>query len=498
MNLRSKKGVTVLKVLSVAAFILLVLSIEIPRRMWNEQENRTQLARKRMLEMSDCMIVFHQEYGSFSNDLKKVFDFAYAFDTLMVSAPDIEIEILDIDTTSVRVSFSATKHYKDLNVVTSAGEPENIERRELFTRYLESIGCPAASVVMRSDAEEINMLLRGEPHKDHYRTLKERYYLSSENETEILYNVGREISVTLLLRNPNLNLRSHTVNISGPSNILAIANYKGENDIYWDFISKDKIEIEYLKDPELEVQTVNMAKYVFPDIETDRTPYLCPSTLDQFIVSYNLSAEVGMNVTFFNKNMRNVESLTKDKDIISLNDNQILANYFLNLVKLRAERNVAEFVREYEMDGDSTYSSDAQKEMLFTRFFAERMKDFVEREPVEDELKRTIDSPEEESDRRFSENEIFRLLFSVNPGQNVAEEMKKEENREALSSIAAFYEVHVLSTDTVSVRIDSPVNDHSEFKGYDRNILQRRFLFGITDDVNAGYVDNGTPSWRTE
>ncbi|MBN2857733.1 MAG: hypothetical protein JXN63_04965 [Candidatus Delongbacteria bacterium] len=498
MRFRSKKGGMILKILSVIAFILLILSIEVPRRAWNEQAKRTDLARKRMIEMSDCEIVYLQEKGSFSKDLKAVYDFASNFDSLMVSRPDIDIEILDIDTTKIRVSFTQVKHFKDLEVVPKGGDLDNIEEKGKFTSYLESVGCPTASLIMDSDAEEIEMLLKGETHKDHYRWLKEKFYKSSENETEKLFNAGKDISVTLQLRNPNLGLKSYNVHLSSRSNILAVANYKGEKDIFWDFVSKDQISIEIEKDQTPEVQNVNMARYVFPDFETDKTPYLCPSTLEQFKVSFNLSAQVGMNITFLKEGMKNFDAITKDKDVVKLADNQILSNYYLNTIRLRAERNVADFVREYEMDGDSTYSSDEQKTELFKKFFAERMKDFVEKEPLKDELKKTIDSPEDESEKRFSEQERFNLLFAANPGASVSEEMKKEENREALSMISCFYSTEILKVDTVSVKIESPIDENSDFKGYSRNILQKKFLFGIDDDKNAGYVDNGTPSWRNE
>lgn len=499
MRFRSKKGGMILKILSVIAFILLVLSIEVPRRAWNEQAKRTDLARKRMMEMSDCEIVYLQEKGSFSKDLKAVYDYAVNFDSLMVSRPDIDIEILDVDTTKVRVSFTQVKHFKDLNVVPKGrADLDNIEDKAKFTSYLESVGCPTASLIMESDAEEIEMLLKGETYKDHYRWLKEKFYKSSENETEKLFNGGKDISVTLQLRNPNLGLKSYNVHLSSRSNILAVANYKSEKDIYWDFISKDQIDLVMEKDETPEVQFVNMGRYVFPDFETDKTPYLCPSTLDQFKVSFNLSAQVGMNITFLKNDMEKFDDLTLNKEVIKLTDNQILSNYYLNTVKLRAERNVADFVREYEMDGDSTYSSEEQKTELFKRFFAERMNDFVANEPHKDELKKTIDSPESESEKRFSEQERFKLLFSANPGAAVSEEMKKEENKESLSNISCFYDTEILQIDTVSVKIQSPIDENSEFKGYSRNLLQKKFLFGIDDDKNAGYVDNGTPSWRNE
>ena len=106
MFLSSRKGNIVLKTLSVIAFILLVLSIEIPRRAWNKQADRQEQAQKRMMDMSDFEVVYMQETDVFSKDLKKVFDFAIKHDSLQVSAPDIEVEILTLDSSHIRISFS--------------------------------------------------------------------------------------------------------------------------------------------------------------------------------------------------------------------------------------------------------------------------------------------------------------------------------------------------------------------------------------------------------
>jgi hypothetical protein len=496
MFLKSKKGGAILKIIAVIAFILLLLSIEVPRRAWIEQNQRRDLARKRMVEMSDCQIVYLQETKSFSKDLKKVYDFAASYNELEVDAPDIDVEVLDIDTTRVRISFTAVKHFKDLNVVPSQKELEMIEKKDRYTSYLESVGCPTASLVMQSDAEEIEMLLKGNPYKDHYRWLKEKYYKSSENKTEFLYDAGKKAQISLLLRNPNLKLRSGVIHISSNSNILAVANYKGKKDIFWDFVSRDKINIHQVSDPSTDRQRVNMAKYVFPDIETDKEPYLCPSTAEPFKVNFNLSASVGMSATFFRNDAKIAD--TKGREVLALNDNEMIKNYFLGLVKLKAERKVADLVREYEMDGDSTYSSEKAKNELFAKYLSEQIKEAVAKEPLVDEIKRTIDSPDYETEKRFSEKERFKILFDSNPGAIVAEEIKKEYNAKLLSEISCIYKTEILKTDTVSVKIESPITENSEFKGYSRNLLQQKFLFGIQDDENAGYVDNGSPSWKSE
>ncbi len=499
MRFRSKKGGVILKIVAVVAFILLVMSIEIPRRMWNEQAERKELARKRMVEMSDCEVLYMQEKGSFSKNLKEVFDYAVNFNNLKLNAPDIDIEILDIDTTRARLSFTQVKHFSDLNVLTNGTtKPENIENKEKYIEFLGSIGCPTPDIVMDSNAEEIEMLLKNNRYKDFYRSLKEKYYKSSENETEVLYNVGRSVTVDLLLRNPKLNLKSQKILISSPSNIQAIANYKGKKDIFWDFVSKDKIRIEVMIDSALITQKVNMANYVFTDIETDKTPYLCPSTLEPFKVNFNLSAQVGMSVTFFNKNIKKVNELTQNKEVINLRDNSTVQNYFVNTVRLKTERKVADFVREYEMDGDSTYSNDEAKKELFVKFFAEQLKEIVAKEHLTDELKKSIDSPDYESEKNFSEKERFRILFESNPGFDATEELKKESNQQLLSEIGFFYDTQIIKIDTVSVKIESPINENSEFKGYERSLFRKKILFGIADDENTGYVDNGSPSWRTE
>jgi len=498
MRLKSQKGGIILKIVAVLSCILLILAIEVPKRSWKQQADRRDLARNRMLEMSDCEIVYMQEANSFSKDLKAVFDFAYKCNTLKVSAPDVDIEVLDIDTTSVRVSFSALKHFEDLDVVPNGQELENIEKKENFIAFLESINCPTAELVMESDAEQIDMLLKDNPKKDFYRGLKEKFYKSSENETEVLYNAGRNISITLKGKNPKLTLKSNTIKLSSKSNIQAIANYKGKKDIFWDFVSKDKITVDFKKDPALEEQMVNMAQYVFSDIEKDPTPYLCPSTLDPFDVNFNLSAQVGMNVTFFRNDYKAKDAITKDKTVSSLKDNPVIQNYILNIVKSKSERKVTDLVREYEMDGDSTYSSEAAKAGLFSKFFAEQLKELTAKEPLVDEVKKSIDSPDYESETKFSEKERFGILFEATPGEQVTEEIKKEINIKSLSEISFFYSTEVLRIDTISVKISSPIKENSIFNGYQRNFFQNKWLFGIDDDENAGYVDNGSPSWKTE
>jgi len=499
MRFISKKGGIILKIVAAVAFILLVLSIEIPRRMWNEQTERKELARKRMLEMSDCEFLYRQEKGSFDKDLKKVFDYAVNFNELQLNAPDIDIEVLDVDTSKVRVSFTQVKHFSDLNVLTNGTtKPENIEDKKKFTEFLGILGCPNPEIIMDSNADQIEMLLRDNKHKDFYRSLKEKYYKSSENETEFIYNVGKVITIDLLPKNPKLNLKAQKITLSSPSVIEAIANYKGTKDIFWDFLSKDKINININKDSTLFVQKVNMARYVFSDIENDNTPYLCPSTLEPFVVNFNLTAKVGMTVTFFNKASKKIAAIIKDKDAVDITDNETVKNYFLNIVKLKAERKVADLVREYEMDGDSTYSTDDEKRKLFTKYFAEQLRDLVSKDHYDDKMERSIDSPDYESEKNFSETNRFKILFDSNPGSDVAEEMKKDTNIKFLSDIAYVFNTEIIKIDTVSVKVGSPINENSTFKGYERNLFEKKILFGIEDDGNTGYVDNGSPSWKTE
>ncbi len=499
MRFISKKGGVILKIVAAVAFVLLVISIELPRRMWNEQADRKELARKRMIEMSDCEILYMQEKGSFSKDLKEVFDYAVNFNDLKLNAPDVDIEILDIDTSKVRVSFTQVKHFSDLNVLTDGTtKPDNIEDKSKFTEFLGILGCPNPEIIMDSDADQIEMFLKDNKHKDFYRSLKEKYYKSSENETEVLYNVGKSVTIDLLPRNPKLNLKAQKITLSSPSHIEAIANYKGKKDIFWDFISKEKITISVDKDTNLVEQKVNMARYVFSDIENDNTPYLCPSTLDPFKVSFNLTAKVGMTVTFFNKASKKVAALIKDREVTDLTENTTVKNYFLNIVKLKSERKVAELVREYEMDGDSTYSTDEAKRKLFTKYFAEQLRDLVSKDQYDDKIEKSIDSPDYESEKNFSETNRFKILFDSNPGSDVAEEMKKDTNIKFLTDIAFVYNTEIIKIDTVSVKIESPINENSTFKGYERGLFQKKFLFGIEDDENAGYVDNGSPSWKTE
>lgn len=496
MFVTSRKGNIVLKILSVIAFILLVLSIEIPRRAWNQQVERQEFAQKRMMDMSDLQVVYMQETGHFSKDLKKIYDFAKNLDTLKVSAPDIELEILTMDSTHIRISYSDYSHIEDLDVKNVVKKTlENIEDKDKFIAFMKSIGCPKPEEVMNADVDEIEVLLKGNLHGDFYRSLKEKYYLARENDNETIYNGGKDLIITLKNINPKLKLRSNSIKLASPSNIEIVANYKGDKDVYWDFISREKISIVRNNNPELDIQDVNMARYLLRDIETDTTPYLCPSTLNPFIVDFNLIAKVGMNVEFFRG--KNTGDL-KDIESQNLLENEKIKNYFLNIAKLKSERVVADFVREYEMDGDSTYSAQEQQDSLFSKFFAEYLNGVAKETPLADANTNSISTLEKHQEKRFSKEERFDLLFKSSIAEIVMNEIEKENNAKALEEISFAYTTNIIKIDTVSVKIASPVNSKSEFKGYNRSFLGKKFLFGIADDVNAGFVDNGSSSWKSE
>lgn len=198
MFLTSRKGNVILKVLSVLAFILLILSIEIPRRSWKAQAERMELARNRMTAMNEFEVVYMQEKGVFNKNLKEVYDFALNMDTLKVSAPDIEVEILTLDSSVIRISFSDYAHIEDLDVRNALKkELEMIEDKDKFVDFLKSIGCPRPEEVINADVDEIEEILKGNMYKDFYRSLKEKYYLAKENENEVIYNGGRDLIVSL-------------------------------------------------------------------------------------------------------------------------------------------------------------------------------------------------------------------------------------------------------------------------------------------------------------
>ncbi|MDA3838026.1 MAG: hypothetical protein PF574_03480 [Candidatus Delongbacteria bacterium] len=496
MFVTSRKGNIVLKILSVIAFLLLVLSIEIPRRAWNQQVERQEFSQKRMMQMSDLEVVYMQETNHFSKDLKKIYDYAIKNDSLQVSAPDIEIEILTMDSTHIRISYSDYSHIEDLDVENVVKKTlENIEDKTKFIAFMKSIGCPTPEEVMDADIDEIEILLKGNLHKDFYRSLKQRYYLARENDNEHIYDGGKDLNITLKNKNPKLKLRSNSIKLSSPSNIETIAIYSGEKDIYWDFISREKISIVKNYDPELDLQHVNIGRYLLQDIETDKTPYLCPSTLDPYLVDFNLIAKVGMNIEFFKgENTGELIDIESEKLI----DNEKIKNYFLNIAKLKSERVVADFVREYEMDGDSTYSSQEQQDSLFSKFFAEYLRDVAKKAPLADAITNSISSLEKDQEKNFSEEAMFDLLFRSSMAEIVINEISKENNTKALEELSFAYTTSIIKVDTVSVKISSPINKNSQFKGYSRNFFEKQFLFGIEDDVNAGSIDNGTSSWKSE
>lgn len=253
--------------------------------------------------------------------------------------------------------------------------------------------------------------------------------------------------------------------------------------------------MEYVKDPELDLQRVNMANYLLADPDADPTPYLCPSTLDPFQVDFNLNAKIGMNVEFFRGEYEG-EMENAEPDLLTGND--VIKDYFLNIAKLKSERKVADFVREYEMDGDSTYSSQSAKDSLFSKYFAEFLETAATDKPLTDANTNSLSSLDKDQEKNFSEDKRFETLFKANPGEMVAKEMELEDNLKSIENISYVYNTEIVKIDTVSVRISSPINANSVFKGYDRNILQKKFLFGIQDDEYAGNVDNGTTSWKDQ
>ncbi|MCK4979465.1 MAG: hypothetical protein KAS62_03665, partial [Candidatus Delongbacteria bacterium] len=150
------------------------------------------------------------------------------------------------------------------------------------------------------------------------------------------------------------------------------------------------------------------------------------------------------------------------------------------------------------MDGDSTYSGQDQKDSLFSEFFAEYLTDAAKNEHLVDANTNSISSLDKNQKKNFSEEKMFDVLFQSNLAEVVAKEMDNEDNAKSLEDISFVYTTNIIKIDTVSVKITSPINKKSEYKGYSRNLLEKNFLFGIKDDTNVGFVDNGSSSWKNE
>lgn len=473
MFLSNRKGGILLKIIAIVAFVLMVLSIEVPRRMWIAQDARTELAHKRMLDMSDCEIVYMQETGHFSKDLKSVYNYMTTND-LVVGSPDIEIEILEIDSSKIRISFSDHKHIKDVMAKTS--DNKSFQSIEHFSDSFIA-------------ATKGKLLKQGFPENEVKEMLKS--YTRPLNSNEKLYNVDKEVFVSLKLKDSNLKLDSKKLKLVSNDEIFAFAQYKGEKDIFWDFISNSPIHIEVVKD--IEEQKVNMARYLLSDVK-DKTPYLCPSTLTPFDVDFNLGAKVYLKIKFFKG--ENKDNYLADKTPLALDDNDKIKKYFLEIVKRKSERKVNDMVREHEMDADSSLSNQNSKDSLFGVYFTEFLEKTMSKDCITDSISTSLSSLSKNSEKNFSAEKRFAALFNANPGELTEKEAGKIKNITLLSEIKCAYETGIIKIDTISVKISSPINENSVFNGVKRNALQKKSLFGISDDKNHGSVDNGRADWK--
>ena len=437
----TKKGNIVVKIVILALGFLLLMAVLVPRKMWEEQKQRTDLAHARMVDMADCQVIYMQEKGSFDKDLEKVYKYSVA-NEMVVGAPELEIEILELDTSAIRLSFTDRDHIEDLKVLTP---------------------------VMTKAEKQLK-------------------------KNEVVYNPVNKISFTLKNLDSKIGLKTDTVSMSSDAPIAVKAFYKGTSDIYWEVRSESKINFTINKAPV--EQKVNIARYVLSDFENDKTPYLCPSTLSQFNTEFNLNAKIYMRVKFFKGDIN--EGLLGDKTPVKVTGNETLKNYFLNIAKLKAERMVGDMVREYELEGDSTHSSDSAKAILFSAKFKEYLTNAGNEEAVIDSISSSLSSIDTDMGKNFSEEKRFENLFASSPGENVLAEMKKAENIAELEKFNVVYSTRTGKIDTVSVKISSPITDNSEFKGVSRGFFETEAVFGVKDDVNHGYVDNGRPNWKKE
>lgn len=453
MRHMDRKGGILLKIIAAAALVLMIMAIETPRRMWKEQSARAELAHKKMEDMFNLSIIYTQETNKFSKDLKEVYEFATTYDTLKVSAPEVEIEILSLDSTGVRIAYSDRDHIKDLHVKTDAG-----------------------------------VVLDG------------KSYDKLDFDTHKGFN-GRTIEVSLELKDKNLTLESNKLTLTSNSEIKIVPYYRGDEDTYWDFTSDSKIDIDIQKAPP--VQTVNMARYVLSDFNGDKTPYLCPSTLDPFNVNYNIGAKIKMLIMLYanetDKKGKPVNGLDfeglADIEAKPLLSDENVTNYLLEIIHTRADLQVNRFVREHEVDGDSTYSNDNSKDSLYSIFFKDQLTDFNEKGAYIDSTEKNLYSIDYEQDKNFSKEKQYNLFMSVTPNQKMKDQKEKPEIKELLSLMKYKLKTGISELDTLSVKISSPINENSVFKGYDRGFFEKQKIFGIEDDKHHGHIDDGDKSW---
>jgi len=491
----TRKGGIILKILAVLALLLMIIAIQVPQKMWAEQTAREELARKRMLDMNECEIAYMQEVGSYEKDLKKVYDYITTHN-MALGAPEIETEILAIDTSSMRLNINDYKHCKDLSVVR-ADKEELVKLPGLITR----------------------------PNEHHYYC-------------------GNEVVIRAMLRDEKLGLYSDYITLKADDSIKAVAVYKNEKDIFWDFSAAGKIkftrnkvyslqagkdqaaivsyfnskkieivksidganQLVFLNDAQLaelsasfdptaylqEAQSVSMARYLLTDIDTDTEPYLCPSTKDPFKVNFNLSGKFFLKVKFFNADTKGAVT----GDLISGNEKAY--NFFLNMVKLKADRKVNDFVREKEIEGDKSFSSQAKKDELFAKHFNEFLSSGLKDAAISDSISNTLTATDETQEQDFSDEKKMEILFTASPGELALSESKKPANAALLNKVLFSMKIGSDKVDVTSLKISSPITETSTFRGYTRSFLQSRSLFGVSDDKNHGFVDNGRASWKKE
>jgi len=491
----TRKGGIILKILSVLALLLMIVAIQVPQKMWAEQKAREELSHKRMLDMNECEIAYMQEVGSYEKDLKKVYEYVTTHN-MPIGAPSLEQEILTIDTSSVRLSISDYKHFKDLSVV-------------------------------RSDKQEL---------------VKLPGLLARPNEFR--YFCGNEIAISAMVRDPKLGLYSDYITLTADDSIKAVAVYKNEKDIFWDFTAKGKLKINrhkvyslqsgkdlaailsYFSSKKIEViksvdganqliflteaqlndltasfdpaaflqeaQNIPMARYLLTDIDTDTEPYLCPSTKDPYKVNFNLSGKFFLKVNFFNADSKGA---TKG-ELISANEKAY--NFFINMVKLKTDRKVNDLVREKEVSGDSSYSKQSKKDELFANYFNEFLASGLKAGAISDSVSNTLTATDETQEQDFSDEKKMEVLFTASPGELALSESKKPANVTLLNKVLFSMKIGSDKVDVTSLKISSPITETSNFRGYTRSFLQSKSFFGVNDDKNHGFVDNGRASWKKE
>lgn len=90
---RRSSSSPVLRILILVLIGILILSIQYPRKLWDEQRRNEELCRRRMENVNYAVMFYHSRTGGFTSDLSTLMDFARS-ETLTVNPPGFKMDRL--------------------------------------------------------------------------------------------------------------------------------------------------------------------------------------------------------------------------------------------------------------------------------------------------------------------------------------------------------------------------------------------------------------------